>query len=395
MKKIGLFLETPPHHGGTFQYCQTVLEAVAALPRDRHTVVAGYANEVWKDYLAPYGHVKAVPLPRGFWGRAFGLGWLLLRLPMGVWRRVCPYFFPMAQTMLLEKCDLWIFPSHTPRAFQIPVPALVTILDTLHRYGPRFPEAVSAWEYLNREPTYRNICRWAQGVLVVSEIDKQQVVEAYRVREEWVHVLPMVPPRYLFSTAVPEDFDRRYPLPPKYLFYPAQFWEHKNHKNLLRAMAALKPELPDLKLVLAGSKKNAWESVERLIPELGLTDDVLLLGYVPDEYMPELYRRARALVYATYYGPTNLPPLEALAAGCPMALAEATAMPDRVGDAALVFHPDSVEAMAECIRRLWTDDDLCAVLSARGEACAARWGQEEFNEALREILEWVMSEGRS
>lgn len=394
MKKIGLFLEAPPHIGGTFQYCQTMIDAVAALPREQFSVVVGYSSEVWQDYLAPYDNLKTVHIPRGFWGRAFGFAWQLLRLPMGLWRKICPLFQPMAKALLREKCDLWIFPGQDARSFQIPVPALVSILDLMHRYkGRQFPESASSWQRLIREPIYANMCRWAQGVLVVSEIDKQQVLEFYHPKEEQVHVLPMVPPRYIYRKEVPEDFDTRCPLPGKYLFYPAQFWEHKNHKNLVRAMAALKAELPDLKLVLAGSKKNAWDSVMVLIEELGVAGNIVILGYVPDAYMPELYRRARALVYASYYGPTNLPPLEALELGCPMALAEVTCMPDRIGDAALVFHQDSVEEMAACMRRLWIDDELCADLSERGEVRARTWRQPQFNAQLRNIVDIICSQG--
>ena len=387
MKKIGLYLETPPYYGGTFQYCQTMLEAVAALPRGRFDVVVGYTTDVWRDYLAPYPGLRTVQISRGFWGRALGLAWLQLRLPMGLWRRLSPWFHPMAKALLREKCDLWIFPAQDARSFQIPVPALVTILDVVHRYdGRRFPEAASRWELLYRIPTYANICRWARGVIVLSEIDKQQVAESYRVSSERLHVMPMVIPRYIQDARTPAGFDDRYRLPAKYFFYPAQFWEHKNHQNLLRAMAQLKPELPDLKFVLVGSKKNAWESVVKLINELGLQGDVILPGYVPDADMPEFYRRARALIYASCYGPTNLPPLEALALGCPMALAEVTCMPDRIGDAALIFHQDSVAEMADCMRQLWTDDDLCAHLIARGRAKADCWGQDQFNQRLQEIV---------
>lgn len=393
MKKIGIFLETEPCQGGTFQYCQTVLEAVATLPRGQFSVVAGYTSEAWRDLLASYPDLKAVFIPPGFWGRAFGLAWLLLRLPMGPWRRICPYFHPIAKALLREKCDLWIFPAQNARSFQVPVPALVTVLDVVHLYdGRRFPEAVSFWELLNRVPTYANICRWAQELIVLSEIDRQQVTESYHVPAERINVLPMVVPRHISTREVPSDFESRYRLPAKYLFYPAQFWEHKNHKNMLRAMAALKLELLDLKLVLVGSKKNAWASVQQLIRELDLTADVMILGYVPDADMPELYRRARALIYASCYGPTNLPPLEALALGCPMALAEVTCMPDRVGDAALVFHQDSVEEMADCMRRLWTDDDLCAELAQKGKKRAASWEQPQFNQRFREIVEKLTTE---
>jgi hypothetical protein len=158
-KKIGLFLEYAPSGGGTFQYNQSVLDALAALPPERFSVVVAYTYDVWLEYLKAYD-VKTVLVPRGFWSRAVGLGWSLLGLPMGLWRKICPLFHPMAKALLRERCDLWIFPSQDVRGFQFPVPALVSIHDLMHRYERGFPESSSKWEYLNRERTYTNICRW-------------------------------------------------------------------------------------------------------------------------------------------------------------------------------------------------------------------------------------------
>src|SRR3990172_4364321 len=122
MKKIGLFLETAPHGGGTFQYNQMMLGAVASLPSDQFSVVVGYASELWSDYLTSY-KLRTMPVPRGFWGRAIGLAWTLLGLPVSWWRRISPFFHPMARAILRERCDLWIFPSHDLRSYQFPVPS--------------------------------------------------------------------------------------------------------------------------------------------------------------------------------------------------------------------------------------------------------------------------------
>ncbi len=388
MKKIGLFLEYEPAGGGTFQYNQVMIDAVAALPSDRFSVVVGYTSVLWQDYLAGY-NLKTVLIPRGFWGRAFGLAWTLLGLPMGLWRRLCPLFHPMARALLREHCDLWIFPSQDVRGFQIPVPALISIQDLMHRYERRFPESASWWEYLNRERTYTNICRWAKGILVESELGRKQVIESYGVPAGPVFVLPLLAPRYIRSGQTPADFDSRYRLPGKFIFYPARFWAHKNHRNLIKAMGLLKKEISDIKLVLVGTKSGAYDSYDEvvsLIHRLGLEKDVFFPGYVPDEYMHEIYRRARALVMPTYYGPTNIPPMEAFVAGCPVAISGIYGMPEQAGDAALLFNPDSVEEIADCIRRLWTDDRLCAELAERGKKRAASWGEKEFNERLREIV---------
>jgi glycosyltransferase involved in cell wall biosynthesis len=98
------------------------------------------------------------------------------------------------------------------------------------------------------------------------------------------------------------------------------------------------------------------------------------------------------MVMPTYYGPTNIPPMEAFVAGCPVAISGIYGMPDQVGDAALLFNHDSVEEIADCIRRLWTDDRLCAELAEKGRRRAANWGQQQFNQRLREIIAKIIDE---
>lgn len=391
MKKIGLFLESEPSGGGTFQYNQIMLDAVATMPPDRYSAVIVYTSDRWLKYLEAYD-VPTVLVSRGFWGRALGLGWTLLGLPMGLWRKICPSFHPIARALLREKCDLWIFPSHDVRGYQFPVPALVSIHDLMFRYERRFPESASWWEYMNRQRSCSNICRWAKGVLVDSEVGRRQMIESFGVPAKRVHVLPYIAPNYMRSGRVPPDSSSRYQLPGKYIFYPGQFWEHKNHKKLIQAVGLLKGSFSDLKLVLTGSKQNAYDSVRKLVRDLGLGDDVIFLGYVPDADMPEIYRRSRALVMPTYYGPTNIPPLEAFVAGCPVAISDIYGMPEQLGDAALFFRPDSVDEIAECIRRLWTDDRLCAELAEKGKMRASRWGQDQFNAKVQEIVEKIFAE---
>ena len=389
-RRIGLLLESSPSAGGTFQINQSYLEAVSALPPERFTVVVGYTSDLWLKHLKGYD-LETVFIPLGFWSRAIGQGWKLLGLPMGLWRKLTPLFHPMGQALMQQKCDLWIFPTQSPRSFQFPIPALACIHDLMHRYEPHFPEAISWWEYLNRERNYSNMCKWGKGVLVDSELGRHHVAESYGMPLERIHSLPFVAPPYMEAAGSPPDFDSRYHLPAKFIFYPAQFWEHKNHKRLIRAIHSLKKDLPDLKLVLAGSKKGAYDSVVRLVGELGLTDDILFLGYVPDEDMPELYRRARALVMPTFYGPTNIPPLEAFVAGCPVAISGTYGMPEQAGDAALFFNPELVDEIADCVRRLWTDDRLCAELVKKGKKRADNWGQKQFNDRLRDIIDQLLA----
>lgn len=392
MKKIGLYLGARPY-GGEFQYHLTMLDAVAALPAADYSVVCGVSADFWVPYLE-VRNLRQVAVPSGFSGRALGLLWTRAGLPLGPWRACSPLLDPLARALLAEQCDLWIFPGPTARSFQVPVPALVSIHDLMHRYERRFSEASSPMEYYSRERNLTNVCCWSKGILVDSDIGQRQVQESYGVPPERLHVLPFTPPGYIYAPETPDGFDDRYRLPEKYLFYPAQFWEHKNHGRLIAAVGLLKQTLPDLKLVLAGSRQNAYDAVVRQVREDNLVDDVLFLGYVPESDMPELYRRARAMVMPTFYGPTNIPPLEAFVVGCPVAVSAIYAMPQQVGDAALLFDPELVTEMADCIAMLWTDDQLCEELARKGRARVSAWGQPQFNARLQQIIDQVLAAGR-
>jgi len=389
MKKIGLFLEAESPIGGIYQYNLAVLDAVAAFPVDEYSTVIAYSSDFWGERLQSY-KVNTLLIPRGIGGRIIGHGLRLLGFPVTVRRKLFPYFHPMARTLLREQCDLWIFPAQDGWSYEIPVPALGCIHDLMHRYERQFPEVSANGEYRKREFVFRNICTWTKGVLVDSEVGKKHVIESYGLEERRIHVLPFIAPKYVYSFERPKNFDARYNLPQKFIFYPAQFWEHKNHKGLLRAIGQLKGMLPDLKLVLAGSRKNAYESVLQLVKDLNLQNDVIFLGYVPDEDITEIYLRARALVMPTFFGPTNIPPLEAFVIGCPVAVSDIYGMREQVGDAALLFNPKSVGDIADCIRRLWNDDDLCSELVAKGKQRDAQWRTEQFNERLRTIIEKIV-----
>ena len=93
----------------------------------------------------------------------------------------------------------------------------------------------------------------------------------------------------------------------------------------------------------------------------------------------------------TYFGPTNIPQLEAFALGCPVATSRIYGIPAQVGDAALLFDPGSVDQIFDCLQRLWTDDALCADLAEKGRHHAANWGPEQFRDRLLQIVETLVA----
>lgn len=387
--QLGLYLGVAPRAGGMFQYAQSVLEALSRLD-ERYVVTIAYSDTDWAPVLARFGLVGHC-LRYARIGQRLADAAMALRLHGSISRRLGRVFNPLVRELLDLHCDAWIFPAQESLSYQVPVLSIGTIHDLMHRYEPSFPEVSSRLRYGIREHRFRNIARYCNVVLVDSNVGRQHVVESYGVPTNKVCPLPYVAPSYLSTSRERSDFDAHYALPARFLFYPAQFWPHKNHLRLLDAVQIALRQHPDIFLVLSGGKGYSYAQVRDHAQTLGLEERVRFVGYVPDADLRGFYTRARALVMPTFFGPTNIPPLEALSTGCPAIVSGIYGMPEQSGDAALYFDPRSATDMAECIARVWADDALATEMVRKGLERSRSQGQKQFDSRLAEILEAVLT----
>jgi glycosyltransferase involved in cell wall biosynthesis len=298
--------------------------------------------------------------------------------------------------------ELMVFPAPDPISFEIGLPYVAAIHDLQHRLQPEFPEVSADGEWERREHMFRNVIRNASAVIAESTVGREHILEAYAphgLEEDRVFILPYVASHDLMATVDDTLRVRRtYCLPERYLFYPAQFWPHKNHLRLFEALALLRDQGVRVDVVLAGSWSGALrdrtfrESMQRA-RQREVDDQVTVLGYVPQRDMGGLYRAAAGLVFPTFFGPTNIPVLEAWALDCPVITSDIRGIREQVGDAALVVDPRQPEAIASAIERLWTDTSLRRQLVEKGRERAARHSPDDFRGALVEILERARSLG--
>jgi glycosyltransferase involved in cell wall biosynthesis len=229
------------------------------------------------------------------------------------------------------------------------------------------------------------ICEYSDGILVDSAIGKTQVIESYNIDCNKVFILPFVPPNYLLESKE-VDIYSKFNLPKKFIFYPAQFWEHKNHLRLIEAIEILKNKNIDVNLVLVGSQKNNYKKVVNKISEYALEDRVQILGYVSNDEIYTLYKKAIGMSFVSLIGPTNIPPMEAMLCGCPLICSNVYAMPDQTGDAALLIDPFDANAIANAIELLWFNDNLRLELKNKGLVKAKEYNQSDFNLLFENII---------
>ena len=225
----------------------------------------------------------------------------------------------------VTKLDVVHYPLTVPSP-RVEVPTVVTLHDVQHRDLPEFfgPARRSF-----RRLAYDRAARSAAAVIVTSEFVRQRARDALDLDPTRIHVVPLAIDHAVFR---PGDEERE-PI----VLYPARGWPHKNHARLFQAFGTLRETRPQLRLILTGG------GLERLEP---LPEGVENLGSVTASQLASLYRRAACLVYPSLYEGFGIPPLEAMACGCPVAASNAGAIPEVCGDAAVLFDPTDVEAMA-------------------------------------------------
>ena len=213
----------------------------------------------------------------------------------------------------------------------------------------------------------------ARVILVPSEFSRRTVIERLNIDPSVVHVVPHgISPREPRGP-VP-DLRERYELRGPIFLYPAASYPHKNHLLLLEAFKKLLSLHPDALLVLTGARaylesataKQMEARIEEEVKALGIEASVRRLGFVPSDDLDALYQEAVATVFPSKFEGFGAPVLEAMSRACPVVAANATALPEVMGDSGLLVSPDNAEEWADAMARLIDDDELRAQAAKRG-----------------------------
>ncbi|MBN1260832.1 MAG: glycosyltransferase family 4 protein [Anaerolineae bacterium] len=262
------------------------------------------------------------------------------------------------------------------------IPTVLTVHDLIFRHLPEHHKRLNRW-YLNATmPLY---CRRATHIIAVSEATRQDLIAAYDVPPEKITVIleaagsqfePQPAARVVRVREV-------YGLPERYVLYVGTI---EPRKNLVRLLAAWEPlylsgEAPEL--VIVGRRGWLSDAFYAALEASPAREGVRFTGYVADDDLPALYAGTTVFVFPSLYEGFGLPPLEAMACGAPVICANASSLPEVVGDAALLVAPTATEALTQALHRLLRDTDLQADLRERGFARAASFS---WQRAAQETL---------
>lgn len=284
----------------------------------------------------------------------------------------------------------------------IPKPYVVTVHDMA---SLMFGYDRDAWSRLRLFRFRRGLMR-ADRVIAVSDSTRRDVLSLLSIPTERIlRIYNAIDPRFQVlasgaSGRTPESqlILDRYQIDFPYLLYAGSVKPQKNVSRIIEAFAVLRgdlenhPRYKDLRLVIIGEDISKYPNIRRAVVQSRVEKLVRFMGFVPAEALQAFYRSAEAFVFPSLYEGFGLPPLEAMASGIPVVASGVSALPEVVGNAAMIVKPENVFDIARGIREVLLDEDLRCTLVERGYEQVNRFS---WSNTARQVLElyWDVLKG--
>jgi glycosyltransferase involved in cell wall biosynthesis len=346
------------HRAGIGRFSHELLTALLALdPADSYTIFYNRAAEAQPD--PPADRLPALTVP---WGDK---PWRM--------RVLASHLAGRPQDDLFPGIDLFHGTDHLlPRLKR--VRSVFTVYDLTYR-------VTDTHTTLNRQfltLMMPRFLRAADVVIAISEATRRDVARYYPGNEHKTHVIwGGVSSKFRPASAEEIAHARKtLDLPARFILAVGTIEPRKNLVRLLEAYRGLLDRGLEVGLVIAGRKGWRYEEFFERLQALRLTEQVSLLGPVPDTKLPALYAAADVFAFPSLYEGFGLPVLEAMACGTPVVASSTSAIPEVAGDAGLLVSPTDVQRLAEAIERVLNGADLRGEMRARGIAQAKRFTWE-------------------
>lgn len=359
----------PGKVGGSETYVRNLVKWLPrAAPSNEYVVFINRESAGVFESLAP--GAKIVECPVNATNRAFRILWEQIALP-----------FQAAK----HRIDILLSAGMTAPFFS-PVPSVVVIYDLQHINQP---ENFNRWYLLFLKSIIYLSAKRSAGVITLSRKSKEDIERYYNIRPGNIGVTYMASDSEAFykrGAAEVASVRKKYGLPESFILYIASSLPHKNYIRLLAAFKSVRGTLRGTKLVLIGARDYGHDAIAAKISELGLTDDVIFLGWLPFEDIPLIYSASELFVFPSLHEGFGIPVVEAFACGVPVVCSKIEPLAEVAGGAAYLVDPLSPDDMAGGMLKVIMDGPLRERLIRDGLKRAAHFSWEKTASATLSIM---------
>ncbi len=370
-ERIAFFIDTKENSGGAYEESLYLIENIKKINKNNlDIVIVATSKSLTKtfdknNFETHYFSMNAFERYVGF-----------LRNYGSFVRRFKKYFlFKNKFENFLKKksIDLVYFTNPSPYSLYLEdTDFIITVPDVSHREEIEFPEWAKS-DFQRKDEILSKSTIKAVAVIANAEIIKNRISLFYSVLKDRIYVISQQPSISIskfdkIDKSIKDSFEKLYSLPQKYIFYPAMYFPHKNHKYVIDTIKILKSEYKiNLSAVFCGSDKGYLKNIKKYVHEQGQSENIIFLDYVEGQYLPYLYLNSLALTMPTFSGPTNIPPWEAFKMGTPVLYSDIHDIKEVYKDAVYYIDPFDPQSMAKGIKDIINNEELKTKLIANGK----------------------------
>jgi len=319
----------------------------------------------------------------------FPPGWTIksIRLPTPFWQ-----LYVLAD-LLIRRVNILVCPcAYLLSALNIFIPLVVVIHDLttflpdtsgFHKKMTKFKERLLLGLSLKN----------AKKIIAVSENTKKDIIKKFKTEPEKIVVISEAADKRfkVIKENKVNKILKKYNIQDDYILFVGTLEPRKNLVKLIKSYYRLviHYNLNKFKLVLVGKKGWYYQDIFNLVKKFKLEDKIIFTGYLPDEDIPCLCNGAKCFVYVSLYEGFGLPPLEAMACGCPVIASNNSSLPEVAGKAAILVNPQNINEIAAVLHKVLTDDLIREKMRQKGlqRAQEFTWGKtaDQILNLLKEI----------
>ncbi|WP_108212928.1 glycosyltransferase family 4 protein [Pontibacter mucosus] len=297
----------------------------------------------------------------------------------------------LALPLLVPHCDFFLSPHFNVPMLPVKAKKRVVLIHDLFHLAAN---NISSVHKLYAKALLQSAINRSDSIVTISEFSLSEMRRLLKTGSKTIHKISLGVDKSVFykrqDSSLEAKVIQKYNIPSNYILFVGNVKPHKNLRNLIIAFQKIDfSRFTDLKLVIVGKKEGFITgdiTLLHLIKELGLQDRVLFTGFVDSEHLPLIYNLATLFVFPSLYEGFGLPPLEAMATGCPTVVSAAASIPEVCQDASLYFDGTNPEDIASTINLALQDNDLRETLILKGHQLVDQYTWKNSAMALQNII---------
>ena len=385
-QKIAFFIDTSQTSGGAFSEVVYMLIKLEQIFQDKAEIIIVSTSKKL-NLNTSKSKIKIKYFKMNIFQRYF----CYLRNYNSFFRKVRDFIFNNKFENFLSKNKIDIIYFVSPSQYSLYIEDtdfIITVPDVSHRENIEFPEWAKSSNFYWKENILSKVLIRAIAVITNAKIIKDKIIKFYGVDNDRVKIINHQPSTGIskFNPGISKPI-KNYNLPKNYIFYPANFLPHKNHKYIIDVIKTLKTEYKkDISAVFCGADKGYLSKTKKYVSDLNLEKDIIFLNFVDDADLPFLYLNSIALTMPTFSGPTNIPPWEAFKMGIPAIYSDIFGIREVYKEAVYYIDPFNSKTMVKAVNDIMENPEVKKRLIDNGKKLLK---ENNFDKDVEQILNIV------